>query len=343
MLIDYGFPYSEEYIESLESENIDLLLNEYLSGTETEEKKENIFKRIWNWIVKQWNRFWNWITGKSSNDPAKKTTVVVIKEIEKTENQLEAIKSGIKEKEEKFKELDKTKQEPSSKMNTRREETDKIMADELNEVKKNSAETDRVHKDNQKSLDEMDKKIENLPVINGNESIKIQLAGYNIGLIHSVLSGISKLITTLADIMDDKNPLESIKQFKTEKEWVDVMKVLSLQKLPEEYISYGKYNTKDRALFYLNQEKKILKKNLTLYQGGITSLRPDDMMKILKQETIKDPNIAKTITDTLNEILKVYGHFCHLIQKALNDYNLYKIEEISGKESIELLNYLLSF
>ena len=47
MLVEnYGFPYSEEYISSLESENIKLLTEEYLqlsymSGTEAEEKKEN--------------------------------------------------------------------------------------------------------------------------------------------------------------------------------------------------------------------------------------------------------------------------------------------------------------
>ena len=80
MLIeDYGFPYSQEYIEANESHEIDLLVNEYtllcnqpnIYGLEAEEKKENIIKRIWNWIVKQWNKIWNWIRGgkEMTNDP----------------------------------------------------------------------------------------------------------------------------------------------------------------------------------------------------------------------------------------------------------------------------------
>ena len=79
-LENYGFPYSEEYLMSVESEDIHKLTETYLmlsymSGMEAEEKKENIFKRIWNWIVNKIKAVWNFffgVKGKNEEVVAKK-------------------------------------------------------------------------------------------------------------------------------------------------------------------------------------------------------------------------------------------------------------------------------
>lgn len=322
MLVEnYGFPYSEEYIDSLESENIKLLTEEYLqlsymSGIEAEEKKENIFKRIWNWIVKQWTRFWNMITGKSSDDPGTKTAANVAKEIEKTENVLSNADSGIKENKEKHNELNKTKQ-------------DEVQTD-----------SNKQHEENKKESDETDRNITTPQKIDSgkpNIPTKISFNGYNLGLVHSIVSGISSVLATLADILNDEDPLESLKTFKTEREWTDVMRLLSLNKLSKEYISHSEFSTKEKALKQLEQEKATMKKNLTLYRRGVTGVTPEKMMSILNKETHKNPNVTKEITVALNEVLRVYGHFCKLIHNALSEYKLYQIGSNSGVEAMDLL------
>lgn len=86
MINDYGFPYSEEYLSSTESQEIDLLINEYnmicdqssYVGLEAEQQKANIFKRIWNWIVKQWNKILNFFRGNKTNNDSKMLDNVVI-------------------------------------------------------------------------------------------------------------------------------------------------------------------------------------------------------------------------------------------------------------------------
>lgn len=346
MLVEnYGFPYSEEYISSLESENIKLLTEEYLqlsymSGTEAEEKKENIFKRIWNWIVKQWTRFWNMITGKSSDDPGTKTATNVAKEIEKTEKILSNVDSGIKENKAGLNELNKTKQDAATKIQNRHEEANKRMEAALNQIREAQADSDRQHEENQKEFDKIDRMIANLPQIDGGKSntpIKISFNGYNLGLVHSIISGISSVLATLADILNDEDPLESLKTFKTEREWTDVMRLLSLNKLSKEYISHAEFSSREKALKQLEQEKITMKKNLTLYRRGVTGVTPEGMMKILNKETHKNPNVTKEITVALNEVLRVYGHFCKLIHNALTEYKLYQIESDSGVESMDLL------
>lgn len=320
LLENYGFPYSEEYISSLESENIKLLTEEYLqlsymSGTEAEEKKENIFKRIWNWIVKQWSRFWNMITGKSSDDPGVKTATNVAKEIEKTEKILSNADSGIKENKAELNELNKTKQEAQSDGN-------------------------KQHEENKKESDETDRKITTPQKIDGGKPstlTNISFNGYNLGLIHSIISGISNVLATLADILNDEDPLESLKTFKTEREWTNVIRLLSLNKLSKEYISHAEFSSREKALKQLEQEKTTMKKNLTLYRRGVTGVTPEMMMKILNKETHKNPNVTKEITVALNEVLRVYGHFCKLIHNALTEYKLYQIESDSGVEAMDLL------
>lgn len=328
-----------------ESENIKLLTEEYLqlsymSGMEAEEKKENIFKRIWNWIVKQWTRFWNMITGKSSDDPGTKTATNVAKEIEKTEKILSNVDSGIKENKAGLNELNKTKQDATTKIQNRHEEANKRMETALNQIREAQADSDRQHEENQKEFDKMDRMIANLPQIDGGKSntpIKISFNGYNLGLVHSIISGISSVLATLADILNDEDPLESLKTFKTEREWTDVMRLLSLNKLSKEYISHSEFSTREKALKQLEQEKVSMKKNLTLYRRGVTGATPETMMKILNKETHKNPNVTKEITVALNEVLRVYGHFCKLIHNALTEYKLYQIGSNSGVESMDLL------
>lgn len=108
-LEDYGFPYSNEYLESLESEDINTLTEEYLklsymTGTEAEEQKENIFKRIWNWIVNKIKAVWNFffgVKGKNEETTAKKKVdenIQKLQNINKSSNDAEPVKPTVSKK-----------------------------------------------------------------------------------------------------------------------------------------------------------------------------------------------------------------------------------------------------